>query len=50
MDIYVSDELYADIIATEPLTGIEIALTEPAMNAQVEEALLARFHGARSIS
>lgn len=45
-DIYVSDELYADIIATEPLTGIEIALTEPAMNAQVEEALLARFTGA----
>ncbi|MEI3063196.1 MAG: ATP-binding cassette domain-containing protein [Oscillospiraceae bacterium] len=46
VDIYVSDELYADIIATEPLTGIEIALTEPAMNAQVEEALLARFTGA----
>ena len=26
LDIYVSDELYADIIASEPATGIEIAL------------------------
>lgn len=39
LDIYVSDELYADIIASEPATGIEIALTDPAMNAQVETAL-----------
>ena len=39
LDIYVSDELYADIIASEPATGIEIALTDPAMNAQVEAAL-----------
>ena len=28
LDIYVSDELYADIIASEPATGIEIALTD----------------------
>ena len=46
LDIYVSDELYADIIASEPATGIEIALTDPAMNAQVETALRARFAGA----
>ena len=41
-----SDELYADIIASEPAIGIEIALTDPAMNAQVETALRARFAGA----
>ena len=41
-----SDELYADIIASEPATGIEIALTDPAMNAQVETALWAHFAGA----
>ena len=46
LDIYVSDELYADIIASEPATGIEIALTDPAMNAQVETALRAHFAGA----
>lgn len=46
LDIYVSDELYADIIASEPATGIEIALTDPAMNAQVETALRVRFAGA----
>lgn len=46
LDIYVSDELYAEIIASEPATGIEIALTDPAMNAQVEAALRARFTGA----
>lgn len=46
LDIYVSDELYADIIASEPATGIEIALTDPAMNAQVETALRIRFAGA----
>lgn len=46
LDIYVSDELYADIIASEPVIGIEIALTDPAMNAQVETALRARFAGA----
>lgn len=46
LDIYVSDELYADIIASEPATGIEIALTGPAMNAQVETALRAHFAGA----
>ena len=46
LDIYVSDELYADIIASEPATGIEIALTDPAMNAQVEAALRTHFAGA----
>lgn len=46
LDIYVSDELYADIIASEPATDIEIALTDPAMNAQVETALRAHFAGA----
>lgn len=46
LDIYVSDELYADIIASEPATGIEIALTDSAMNAQVETALRTRFAGA----
>lgn len=46
LDIYVSDDLYADIIASEPATGIEIALTDPAMNAQVETALRTRFAGA----
>lgn len=46
LDIYVSDELYADIIASELATGIEIALTDPAMNAQVETALRAHFAGA----
>lgn len=46
LDIYVSDELYADIIASEPATGIEIALTDPAMNTQVETALRAHFAGA----
>ena len=46
LDIYVSDELYAEIIASEPATGVEIALTDPAMNAQVEAALRARFTGA----
>lgn len=46
LDIYVSDALYADIIASEPARGIEIALTDPAMNAQVETALRARFAGA----
>ena len=46
LDIYVSDELYADIIASEPATGIEIALTDPVMNAQVETALRAHFAGA----
>ena len=46
LDIYVSDDLYADIIASEPATGIEIALTDPAMNAQVEAALRTHFAGA----
>ena len=46
LDIYVSDELYADIIASEPVKGIDIALTDPAMNAQAEAALRARFTGA----
>lgn len=46
LDIYVSDDLYADIIASEPATGIEIALTDPATNAQVETALRAHFAGA----
>ena len=46
LDIYVSDELYAEMIASEPVTGLEIALTDPAMNAQVEDALRARFSGA----
>ena len=46
LDIYVSDELYADIIASVPATGIEIALLDPAMNGQVEAALQARFAGA----
>ena len=46
LDIYVSDELYADIIASELATGIEIALTDPAMNAQVEAALRTHFAGA----
>lgn len=41
-----SDELYADIIASEPATGIEIALTDPAMNAQVEATLRTHFAGA----
>ena len=46
LDIYVSDALYADIIASEPARGVEIALADPAMNAQVEAALRARFTGA----
>ena len=43
LDVYVSDELYAEITALEPVKAIEIALTEPAMNAQVGEALRMRF-------
>ena len=45
-DIYVSDELYAEITASEPVKAIEIALTESSMNAQVEAALKMRFTGA----
>lgn len=45
-DIYISDELYAEMIASEPVTGLEIALTDPALNAQVEASLRARFSGA----
>ena len=45
-DIYISDELYAEMIESEPVTGLEIALTDPAMNAQVEASLRARFSGA----
>ena len=46
LDVYVSDELYAEITASEPVKAIEIALTEPYMNAQVEAVLKTRFAGA----
>ena len=46
LDIYVSDDLYAELIASEPVRGVELALTDPAMSAQVEAALRERFAGA----
>ena len=46
VDIYLSDALYSEIIAMEPVNVIQIKLTEPALSKQVQIALQAYYSGA----
>ena len=46
LDIYLSDELYHEIISAEPVNILDIALKDPSLSRQAEDALRMRFSGA----